>query len=96
MYFIKGPTRIARHDVLCHPGGDRLWKTMISRYEFADMSDAKRFTKDLTRRCATCKACRPIYRSKLGIDPTIVHSTVMTHVSIDIFFIARTEYDGDV
>ncbi len=73
------------HDLCGHVGFKRLWKQLDAKYDFADPSDAKKFAKLVMGQCETCQACRATTRSQLGLEPTLVPETVMTHVCMDIF-----------
>ena len=75
------------HDFMGHPGPERLWKRLVTVYEFADFGDAKQFTERVMSECEICQACqRPSHR-KGPIVHTPIPSNVMTwRVSPSIFF----------
>ena len=75
----------ASHDAVAHVGFLRLWKHIGSRYEWANPVDARKFAKVVSFQCDVCQSCRPIGRTKIGLEPILVPDELMSSVSMDLF-----------
>ena len=74
-----------------HVGADRLWSHMVKMYEFALEEEALEFTQKVSGQCETCQA--NVRTKKVGGTPgTHSGSTpLMTHVSLDLFFMDKVK-----
>ena len=83
------------HDKMAHVGFLRLWKHLKPRYEWADRVDARKFSALVSKQCDVCQSCGPIPKWKIGMEPTLVPSELMTSVALDIFqFPSETTDEG--
>ncbi len=81
------------HSEMAHVGPKRLWDHMRPKFEWADPVDAKKFTWLVMGQCEICQACRPVWKRKIGIEPTLVPPDLMASVAIDIFQLPPTQWN---
>ena len=85
----------AHHSVAGHIGGDRLLHDANRHHQFAIAEEAKRTAAEVQKKCDFCQAGEhPHQPLRLRITSTPIPPYPMTSVSIDLFTMRETEYDG--
>ena len=87
---------VRQHHSACgHPAPDRLWRDLKRRYAWGDENGAKRFSIAIPKLCLICQACEdPHYQVQTVQEPTPIPEHIFDSVSLDMFKMPLTKYDG--
>ena len=85
----------AHHISIGHVGGTRLWKEMRRWYNWAEISQAEKISKEVTEGCEKCQAhAPPVGLVKGPIEATPILPHIGTSVAIDIFEMPNVKWEG--
>ena len=82
------------HAFAGHVGADRLWYHMEPLFKFAHECKEKDFTKRVGSQCETCQANVRARKLAGPQEATPVPPSLMSHISIDIFFMDRVDHEN--
>ena len=82
------------HSFLGHVGFERLWKSLVTRFQWPDLADAKKFAKTVLGQCEVCQACQRPTNLKGWMDSTPIPPMVMQSVALDLFSMPPVEWEG--
>ena len=91
---VKEVTR-GHHNAMGHPGIAKLEREVKRRYALPPSLKVRELVREDRMSCVVCQACdHPNFNMETALEYTPIPTYVMDHVSIDIFSLPSTEFDG--
>ena len=84
------------HTAIGHPGGDKLWTHLLTRYSFPPAARASALARQIPTQCVVCQAAKePNFDVRAKIRPTPVPAKLGDSIALDIFSLPQVMYRGD-